>query len=185
MYICRDKTLKQMARIYKKDDQFVIWSNNSNSEKLAFDHQGLSGADLRAALKSYAVEVYLNGWSVSEVIQDLEESGFIPQATHSTTSPAISYAASPVEIYRDKGSVIYAFNGVSKRFLTRGMEQSESGWDGDDFSPNTSGRFTGRVTYHSVTADDAAKDYADNPGSWKPYQKVYNSAFRENQIVFI
>lgn len=172
-----------MGRIYKNEfDQYVIWSNNTNAEKLAFEHNGFEGSELREALYNYKVPVLLTGWDCLEVIKDLEESGLIPLPEKVVEQPNI------FRVIQECKNGVYWEHTPTKRakyFHFRVLEHKSQEWSTDRWKGMVGGGYTGTMSYRSWTLQDVEADFNAKPKSWREYEILYNPNFRQDDIKFI
>ena len=169
-----------MSRIYlNNENQFCIWSRNSDSEKVAFIHE--EGVDLRTQIEAVEFDCLLEGWSKGQILEDLLEGGFVKEEKGETQSP---YArAEFFQIGEGVSGNYWAHvSGVAKYFSI--WESAPTLREEDDRSFQAKGTGNSRMTRKSAGLEAAKADFLDNPLSWKSYTEVYDRGARRTNIVF-
>jgi hypothetical protein len=155
------------SRIFKKEDGGFYIITRDGIEKLAFKSH--EGQDLRAGLFSGTIEINLNGWSRYEVIADLEAGGYIkPETVELEPQPE---AQSPVFrcIYNETWTCVWEHipTGTAKLFSMIGDNSMAYQNEEGEWEQTVA---TNLVAKQRLTQEGVAKDYANNPSSWKKWQ---------------
>lgn len=143
-----------MGRIYLDSGQYLM-QTRSGDVKVAFDNKGLHGQQLKDALCSRGIEIFLDGWWEEDIIADLLESNLLPDEM------PLQKQADQIIHWGSTQRFVYYLH-VDENMVLELDTKTVSSTD-DEWAPNRA------FTKAADTSLDAAKKMWDqNPQYWKP-----------------
>lgn len=143
-----------MGRIYLETGKYLM-QTRSGDVKVAFDNQGLHGQELKHALQSRSIDIFLDGWWEEDIISDLQDSRLIPTETplQKEVPPIIHWGSTPRFVY-----YIHVEADMVLELDTKAVSSTD-----DEFSPNCS--FTKSA---DTSLETAKRMWDETPNYWKP-----------------